>query len=182
VLQRLIETKFETKPLDDFYKAKDSRDGHKAYCKKCGLSDSKQYLNENFDSVSEYQRKHYGRNRIRRLEQVIKWGSKNREKQRLYKKKYSDENPEVALASRHRRRARLKGGKTEKFFALEIFERDNWICALCKNPIDKNLKAPNPMSVSLDHTKPIAKGGGHTRENVQTAHLSCNQKKSAKYD
>lgn len=173
---------FDLKSIDDFYISSGSRDGHKAYCKSCGLTDSKKYLEENFQKVSEYQRKQYEKMRLTRLEQVKVWSEENSEKTRGYKKKYSKEHPEVGLAARHRRRARLKGAETEKYQYLEIFERDNWICQICKCPIDATLKSPHPLSANLDHKKPLAKGGSDTPSNVQASHRKCNQKKSAKWE
>lgn len=39
--------------------------------------------------------------------------------------------------------------------------------------------ARRPLSASIDHIVPIAKGGSHTRENVQIAHLFCNIEKNS---
>lgn len=62
----------------------------------------------------------------------------------------------------------------EVFSRAEIAERDGWICQLCGDPVDPTLEWPEPMSQSLDHKTPLAKGGSHTRENCQLAHLRCN--------
>jgi 5-methylcytosine-specific restriction endonuclease McrA len=72
------------------------------------------------------------------------------------------------------RRARLRGATIESFGRKEIFERDGWICGICADPIDPDLKLPNTMSASVDHIIPIARGGAHERANVQAAHLKCN--------
>ena len=55
------------------------------------------------------------------------------------------------------------------------------ICAICGNPVDKSLKFPNPLSPSVDHIIPIAKGG-HPSDisNLQLTHLGCNREKSDK--
>jgi 5-methylcytosine-specific restriction endonuclease McrA len=37
---------------------------------------------------------------------------------------------------------------------------------------------PHPASASLDHRIPLSKGGSHTAENTQLAHLACNVRKS----
>ena len=71
---------------------------------------------------------------------------------------------------------------SEKYKYLEIFERDNWTCQICKQPIDKTFRSPHPMSANLDHKKPLAKGGSDTPSNVQATHRKCNLKKSAKWD
>lgn len=76
------------------------------------------------------------------------------------------------------RRSRLEG--SERFNASEIFERDGWRCGLCGRKVDRDLKAPHPMSASLDHIQPLSLGGLHTKANVQLAHLSCNSRKQAR--
>lgn len=60
---------------------------------------------------------------------------------------------------------------------LDIAERDGWRCGLCGDRVEQGLKWPNPDALSLDHILPIAKGGKHTRDNVQLAHLRCNWSK-----
>lgn len=77
------------------------------------------------------------------------------------------------------RRARKKtNGPVEKFLNVEVFERDDWLCGLCGEPVDKDLAWPDPMSASLDHIIPLSRGGAHTLDNVQLAHLVCNIRKN----
>ena len=78
----------------------------------------------------------------------------------------------------HIKKAKRLNLKYEKIDMLDIFERDKWICKICNEPVDKYLPYPNPMSASLDHIIPMSKGGHHTIDNVQLAHLECNKKKS----
>lgn len=55
------------------------------------------------------------------------------------------------------------------------------VCALCGQPVDKRLKFPHPMSATIDHIIPVAKGGHPAAmDNLQLAHLICNQTKSTK--
>ena len=55
------------------------------------------------------------------------------------------------------------------------------VCALCGRPVDFSLKFPDPMSPTIDHIIPIAKGGHPSDiENLQLAHLACNRKKADK--
>lgn len=59
----------------------------------------------------------------------------------------------------------------------EVFERDNWTCHLCKEPINRYLRGDNWMRVTLDHVIPLCKGGSHTYDNVAAAHWICNMQK-----
>lgn len=54
------------------------------------------------------------------------------------------------------------------------------ICAICGQPVDKSLKYPHPMSPSVDHIIPCAKGGSDDLDNLQLAHRKCNRDKSDK--
>ena len=60
---------------------------------------------------------------------------------------------------------------------LDVYERDEWVCNICTDPVDRDLSWPDPMSPSLDHVLPLSLGGHHTLENVALAHLSCNVRK-----
>lgn len=55
------------------------------------------------------------------------------------------------------------------------------VCAICGLPVDKTLPFPDPMSPTVDHIIPIAKGG-HPSDisNLQLAHLYCNNQKRDK--
>ncbi len=52
------------------------------------------------------------------------------------------------------------------------------LCAICGKPVDKTIKPPHPLSASIDHIIPIAKGG-HPSDlsNLQLAHRACNRQK-----
>lgn len=82
--------------------------------------------------------------------------------------------PEAAQAADQRRRARKRGAECESFKSREIFDRDGWICGICHEPVDPEVKYPDPRSVSLDHIITLANGGPHTRANTRCSHLSCN--------
>jgi hypothetical protein len=98
------------------------------------------------------------------------WHDRNKDKDRLW----CANNKDKKVLHCHNRRARKLNATIEKFSLLEIYERDKWRCQICGKKVDRRLKHPNPLSKSLDHIIPLAKGGSHSRANVQLAHLVCN--------
>jgi len=82
--------------------------------------------------------------------------------------------------AQRRRRAAKAAAPVTPVDELAVFERDGWGCQLCGEPVDPLLVYPDPMSKSLDHVVPLARGGGHSPENSQLAHLVCNLRKGAR--
>ena len=55
------------------------------------------------------------------------------------------------------------------------------ICGICGRPVNKRLKFPHPLSPTIDHIIPVAKGGDPADiGNLQLAHWTCNRQKSDK--
>jgi 5-methylcytosine-specific restriction endonuclease McrA len=77
----------------------------------------------------------------------------------------------------HRRRALALGLPAETFSRTEVFDRDSWMCGLCREPVAKSRRYPDLMSPTIDHIVPMVLGGGHTRANTQCAHFLCNSLK-----
>jgi 5-methylcytosine-specific restriction endonuclease McrA len=78
----------------------------------------------------------------------------------------------------HRRRVATRSG--EKIIPAIVYSRDDYRCGLCGELLAMNEVAPHPLSASVDHIIPLARGGMHTWDNVQAAHFLCNAKKSDK--
>lgn len=77
------------------------------------------------------------------------------------------------VAASRRRRLRIAAtfdGVTD----AEIFERDRWMCWLCRKRIGKSFRYPHPRSASIDHVLPLSRGGDDTALNKRAAHLFCN--------
>lgn len=86
-----------------------------------------------------------------------------------------------------RRRAKLQEALVDRDINLhELFKINNGVCAICGkrcNWDDYELKGDNVFIAgdnypSIDHIKPLAKGGLHSWGNVQLAHRICNSLKA----
>ena len=87
---------------------------------------------------------------------------------------------------RHRSRAeeRLKGKIVDADITLEkLFNRDAGICYLCGEPCDWSDRTNNITGMnypSIEHVRPLSRGGLHAWDNVKLAHFGCNIRKSNK--
>lgn len=80
-----------------------------------------------------------------------------------------DKKSKISFRQRHR--ATLLGVACDNSINLvQVFKRAYGMCALCK-------KWVQPRHASMDHAFPLGKGGTHTWDNVQLAHLKCNLRK-----
>ncbi|MEC4611819.1 HNH endonuclease [Tsukamurella tyrosinosolvens] len=123
-------------------------------------------------------------NKLRR-----EWRERNKDKENLrkrgrnpiYRERYATD---VEYRNRKKNRdvrRRLQDGLPFENIEWEtVFERDGWVCQLCGDSVDPDLKFPHRMSASLDHIVPLSKGGEHSIGNVQLAHFSCNSQKGDK--
>ena len=87
----------------------------------------------------------------------------------------------------HRHRARKYGVAYESGITLKkLWKRDGGICQICGKPCDWNDRSWNkycgPTYPSDDHIIPMVKGGPHTWDNVQLAHMMCNSEKGDTID
>lgn len=88
------------------------------------------------------------------------------------------------------RRTQLKiNGKIQYDITLDkLIARDNNVCHICGKECDKTDRLLKGKGIfiarqqypSIDHIKPISKGGTHTWDNVKLAHRGCNSVKSNK--
>lgn len=79
-----------------------------------------------------------------------------------------------------KRRAVKKSAFVENVYRRKVFERDRWICQLCRKPVARTKAVPHPKAPVLDHIIPLAVGGTHEPSNVQCAHYLCNSLKGAR--
>lgn len=85
----------------------------------------------------------------------------------------------------HIKRAKKFGCEFERGVTLQrLIKRDGLRCAICGDACDLNDRSygngNGPFYPSMDHIVPLSKGGSHTWNNVQVAHIICNTLKSNK--
>lgn len=154
------------KLIDEFYSTG-------SYCKPC----AKEYAsNRRKDPEFSKKKNEYGvewNKNNKDLKRVLdkEWVENNREKKREINRRYSRKNKNNGG---HRSRAKRFGVKFVNFKKHDIFERDNWLCGLCGEPVDKTTPWPEPYCATLDHIIPMSKGGDHTPQNSQCSHFICN--------
>lgn len=78
---------------------------------------------------------------------------------------------------RARRRALKRTATVEIVYRRVVYDRDGWTCQLCTKPLRRDVRAPHPLSATLDHIVPLASGGDHSYRNIQAAHFICNSRK-----
>lgn len=76
------------------------------------------------------------------------------------------------------RAMRKRGAFVEQVQRTKVYERDGWVCQLCRKPVRRDKVVPHPLAPTLDHIVPLAGGGAHAYANVQLAHFMCNSAKS----
>lgn len=101
----------------------------------------------------------------------------NKEKIKIKHKIWQKINPAKNREYSRKRRALERTTQVEPINEKKVYLRDGWICQHCKKRVNKKFSWPHPMCASLDHITPLNKGGTHTHDNVQLAHLGCNLRK-----
>lgn len=133
---------------------------------------AREYADANPETVAAAKRRWYLENR----DYVLAWPQRNAESSRARFKRYRQSNAEVRAEAARLRRA-LKAGVEASEVDLDVLWTGT--CGICGGEMDRELRWPDPWSKSVDHIVPIAKGGGHTQDNLQWAHVRCNISKGA---
>lgn len=158
------------KPTSDFNRNRTTRDGFQPECRDCGKRRGADWRKRN-PGVIAAQAARRPRDKVN--EAARRSRAKRRAEGRMPK---SD------------RRARLRQVERELFTSKEIADRDSWLCQICigrgrtkgEARIARSRRWPDGRSLSIDHIVPLARGGAHTRVNVQATHLECNLRKRVK--
>lgn len=149
------------------------RDGFFSYCRGCASAGRAAWRAANRDRERETRSAWLAAN----PDYYKDWNGRNAHRNREYSKRYAEAHPEVNAEQSRRRRARERGAAVGD---VDVDVLWTGLCALCAEVVDRNLSWPDPMSKSLDHIVPLARGGAHAQDNLQWAHLVCNMRKGAR--
>ena len=132
---------------------------------------AKAYREKHRAHLAAKDRVRYAGNRARRNAMNREWRRAHPESRALHVRTWKNSHPEKNREYKHRREARLRGAvQIERFTKTEIYERDRWICGICRCPVLRGEE-------SIDHVVPVSRGGQHTRDNVRLAHRLCNNRR-----
>lgn len=67
-----------------------------------------------------------------------------------------------------------KGQHPDGVTVGSLGDRDHWHCGICRQPVDRSLSYPHPLSPSVDHAVSVAQSGGDDLSNLRLTHLLCN--------
>lgn len=74
----------------------------------------------------------------------------------------------------------VKRSTTRRDRYRRIIAKDEPPCGVCHEPINYQAHHLDPLSFTIDHVQPVARGGPDTLDNLQAAHRKCNRSKSDK--
>lgn len=102
------------KSIEEFYKRKNSKDGHRSYCKQCEIQSSLSWMNNNPEKVKEYTNNHKKQKR----ESSNKWKEKNKEKTleltNDWRKNNPDKSKEASNNWKRNNREKVRVGKLKR--------------------------------------------------------------------
>jgi 5-methylcytosine-specific restriction endonuclease McrA len=158
------------KPSSEYYKNSKAKDGITYQCKECAKAHvAKQRALLPKSVQKQRSSASYQRHKEKRLETSRQYRANNRQAVSAMTLRWKHANKARVTASEEKRRARKKSaestGVTPDQWA-EILEQFNHCCAFCLEP-----------GTSMDHFRPLARGGTHSVENVVPACGSCNASK-----
>jgi hypothetical protein len=163
----------ERLPTSSFHKDKAASDGLRAMCKKCRIENVKSWYEENI-----VERRKFANSR--RLKNVDEERRKDNER---YER---DREKRIALATEHshRRKARKLNTIVERGISVLSLKRKHGTkCYYCQKEMDFSKgvgrKFNNDMA-TIEHLKPLSRGGEHTFENTVLACRFCNISRGAK--
>lgn len=141
-------------------------------CDPCRLAintKTRQWAQANPDKVYARTKRWARENRERRREIERRYAEANPDKRLALQRRWTEQNRERTRAYARERRVRLLELQTVEFTDAQLDERMafwGYRCWMCGGPFE-----------SVDHVKPVSRGGAHILANMRPACVSCNSKK-----
>lgn len=178
----------EKKSPEEFYRNAGTKDGLGSCCKRCSIDKARRarladperarrhdraYRARNLEKVRAKGRARYWRDVEASRERSRAWAAANRD----YFKAWRADHDACMKAHYKAKRAKRLQVLVGSIDVVAIWDGR---CGICGLDLDPNLRFPDRLSKSIDHIVPLARGGTHTQDNVQWAHLGCNSAKGAR--
>lgn len=163
----------EVKPLTEYHRDKNRKDGRVTRCKRCRQIDKAEYYSQNRETLLAYKAEYYSRNRDDVLARKAEYHARPEVKAHNaeYRAEYYQANPHIQWEAAYRRRARAYGFDY-LIPSLQSFTREDliWLhgdrCYHCGGEWDQ-----------LDHWPlAISQGGMHALFNAVPSCADCNQR------
>lgn len=144
------------------------------------LAYQKEYANKNAEHINKKARERAKANKEQRKLYIKEWYLKNRQKHIDSVNEWRKNNPDKARQNSRKyvinRRARqaIAPGIFEYSIWIQKIEYHGWKCFYCKKPLNED-------TLTIDHRKPLAKGGSNWIANLVPSCKPCNCGKGDKY-
>jgi 5-methylcytosine-specific restriction endonuclease McrA len=173
----------EIKSLEQFYKQKECRDGHRPDCKACfylacrarlkpgkSAEYNRRYRKRNPNVGREY----YEKNKLVLIPRMVEYNRRNKEAYLAKMRAWRKANPEKVQVWVRNRRAKLKGSSGSHTLSdiIDLMEAQRGQCVYCRCDIRD--------SFQVDHIVPVARGGSNDKANLQLLCKPCNLDKRDK--
>lgn len=171
----------DTKPLSEFYKSKQNKDGHHVVCKVCDKELSAAWYKANRERKNEANAAWYKANRERHKELIAAWRKANKERHKEASAAWRKANKGAVNATNAKRRATKKQA-TPKWADLDeikqIYDKAAEMNKYC-------IELGTDIRYHVDHVIPLQNdkvSGLHVPENLQIITAEENMRKNNKFE
>ena len=174
---------FIEKKSVEFFQDTRRENGRMAMCKKCKMFRSTEWRKHNRERWNAYVVKNNSRPekkekrrmqrqcpRAKEAARALELSARVREVRRMWRAKNKDRCQVYSQNNSRRRRALTKGKKINPNDWIKLKEENNQQCFYCRRK----------ARLTMDHVRPLCKGGDHSIENIVPACRTCNNAKHAK--
>lgn len=178
----------QSRPLEEYIKGKQWRDGLFPYCRGCRkLAQRETYLRHHDRRKAEmreayrqdpeparaYMRERYQAKKTEIRAYQLTWEAANRDKQRVIRDRWAKANSDAIAGYNRERRARKLNAPSIPFTPAQLASRMAYFggrCWVCGVEHD-----------AVDHVKPLSRGGWHCLSNLRPICTPCNTRKKDRW-